>query len=120
MTWRISKFGRQYGRAEPSSGSPPLRNPKRRDGCSAVSGRRSKALRRGGKRRPRPRRNSRAAETDRDAIVETIEITGDLGSHAVEALRLEIQRLARRRGLDVTAIRLEAHAEEPARRPSDG
>jgi hypothetical protein len=67
-------------------------------------------LRRGGKRRPRPRRNSRAAETDRDAIVETIEITGDLGSHAVEALRLEIQRLARRCGLDVAEIRIETES----------
>jgi hypothetical protein len=69
-------------------------------------------LRRGGKRRPRPRRNSRVAETDRDAIVETIEITGDLGSHAVEALRLEIQRLARRCGLDVTEIRIETKRAE--------
>jgi len=69
-------------------------------------------LRRGGKRRPRPRRNSRAAETDTDAIVETIEITGDLGSHAVEALRLEIQRLARRCGLDVTEIRIETEGAE--------
>jgi len=69
-------------------------------------------LRRGGKRRPRPRRNSRAAETGRDAIVETIEITGDLGSHAVEALRLEIQRLARRCGLDVTEIRIETKGAE--------
>jgi hypothetical protein len=67
-------------------------------------------LRRGGKRRPRPRRNSRAAERDRDAIVETIEITGDLGSHAVEALRLEIQRLARRCGLDVAEIRIETES----------
>jgi len=69
-------------------------------------------LRRGGKRRPRPRRNSRAAETGTDAIVETIEITGDLGSHAVEALRLEIQRLARRCGLDVTEIRIETEGAE--------
>lgn len=69
-------------------------------------------MRRGGKRRPRLRRNSRAAETDRDAIVETIEITGDLGSHAVEALRLEIQRLARRCGLDVTEIRIETKRAE--------
>ncbi len=69
-------------------------------------------MRRGGKRRPRPRRNSRAAETGTDAIVETIEITGDLGSHAVEALRLEIQRLARRCGLDVTEIRIETEGAE--------
>jgi hypothetical protein len=40
-------------------------------------------------------------------VIETIEITGDLGSHSVEALRLEIQRLARHCGLDVTEIRIE-------------
>jgi hypothetical protein len=64
-------------------------------------------LRRGGKRRPRPRRNSRAAETDRDAIVETIKIAGILGSHAEEALQLELRRLARRCGLEITAMRIE-------------
>lgn len=65
---------------------------------------------RSGKRppgRPRNRRASSAARARRDAVVETIEITGDLGSHAVEALRLEIQRLARCCGLDVTEIRIE-------------
>jgi hypothetical protein len=70
-------------------------------------------LPRSGKRppgRPRSRRASGAARAPRDAVVETIEITGDLGSHAVEALRLEIQRLARRCGLDVTEIRIETES----------
>jgi len=47
------------------------------------------------------------ARARRDAVVETIEITGELGSHSVEALRLKIQRLARQCGLDVTEIRIE-------------
>ena len=58
-------------------------------------------------RQPTSRRASSAARARRDAVVETIEITGDLGSHAVEALRLEIQRLARHCGLDITEIRIE-------------
>jgi hypothetical protein len=69
-------------------------------------------LRRGGKRRPRPRKRSRAAETDRDAIVETIRIAGSLGSHSVEALQLELRRLARRCGLEITAIRIETKGAE--------
>jgi hypothetical protein len=64
-------------------------------------------LRRGGKRRPRPRKRSRAAKKDRDAIVETIRIAGRLGSHSMEALQLELRRLARRCGLEITTMRIE-------------
>jgi hypothetical protein len=71
-------------------------------------------LPRSGKRPPgRPRRSRRAsgaARARREAVVETIEITGELGSHAVEALRLEIQRLARHCGLDVAEIRIETES----------
>jgi hypothetical protein len=43
----------------------------------------------------------------RTTFLETIEIRGDLGSHAVEALRLEIRRRAERCGLDIKEIRIE-------------
>ena len=68
-------------------------------------------MKRSGERRPRQPRRSRRREpaeaATKSAVVETIEIRGDLGSHSVEALRLEIQRLARHCGLDVTEIRIE-------------
>jgi hypothetical protein len=52
------------------------------------------------------------AGTGRDTVLETIKIKGDLGSHAVEALRLEIRRLAERCGLDIKEIRIETVEEE--------
>ena len=41
------------------------------------------------------------------AIADRLEITGDLDRQAVEMLRLEIQRLAARRGTDMTGFRME-------------
>jgi hypothetical protein len=70
-------------------------------------------LRKGGERRPRRQRSGgpRGQGGRRDAVVETIEIDGELGSHAVEALRLEIRRLAERCGLDIKEIRIETVTE---------
>jgi hypothetical protein len=42
----------------------------------------------------------------RDLIVDDIELVGRLDSHAVEALQLEIRRLARGLGLDIKEIRI--------------
>lgn len=67
--------------------------------------------RRRGAQRARARRNnpttSAALVAASNAVVETFEIRGQLGSHALEALRLELQQLARRCGFEVTAIRIE-------------
>ena len=49
--------------------------------------------------------------TGADAVVERLEIRGQFGSHALEALRLELQRLARRCGCEVIDIRIETHAQ---------
>ena len=46
-------------------------------------------------------------------IVETVAVTGSLGSHALEALQLEIRRLADACGL-VVQMRVETVAEEPS------
>ena len=46
-----------------------------------------------------------------------IEITSDLDRKAVEALRLEIQRLSRLHGIPITTVRIErapAGAQEPS------
>jgi hypothetical protein len=59
------------------------------------------------RRRRRPPSKGRPAEAA-GAIRESIRITGDLGSHALEALTLEVKRAAARCGLDVTEIRVEA------------
>jgi len=40
-------------------------------------------------------------------VVESIRIDGDLGSHALEALQLEVRRLANACGLDIKEIRIE-------------
>jgi hypothetical protein len=40
-------------------------------------------------------------------MIGRIEITGELDRGAVEALCLEVRRLARRHGVDVTAVRIE-------------
>jgi hypothetical protein len=53
-----------------------------------------------------------SAGKGRDTVLETIKIEGDLGSHAVEALRLEIRRLAARCGLAIKEIRIETVEEE--------
>ena len=45
--------------------------------------------------------------SDPDESVRRIEITGDLDRHAVEALRLEVLRLARRHGVTVENLRIQ-------------
>ena len=47
-------------------------------------------------------------------VLDNLEITGDLGSHALEALRLEIRRLARRCGLDIKELRIRTVGERPS------
>jgi hypothetical protein len=66
-------------------------------------------LRKSGERRPGRQRSGgeRGQRGGRDGVVESIEIDGDLGSHALETLRLEIRRAAERCGLDVKEIRIE-------------
>jgi hypothetical protein len=61
-------------------------------------------LRKGGKRRRKPRRSVPGE------VVESIRIDGDLGSHALEALQLEVRRLANACGLDIKEIRIETVA----------
>lgn len=39
--------------------------------------------------------------------VHRIEITGSLDRHAVEALQLELRRLAKRTGVDIQVLRIE-------------
>lgn len=46
-------------------------------------------------------------------VVDSIEVDGPVGSHAIEALQLEIRGLARACGLDVVELRVE-------RRPARG
>jgi hypothetical protein len=50
--------------------------------------------------------------TDLEQIVHRIEISGDLGRHAVEALKLEIRRLARRHGVQIAELRIETVDDE--------
>jgi hypothetical protein len=59
------------------------------------------------RRRRRPRPSNRPGAGVAGAVRETIEITGDLGSHALEALTLEVKRAAALCGLDVTEVRVE-------------
>ena len=51
-------------------------------------------------------------QTDLDQVVHQIEISGDLGRHVVEALQLEIRRLARRHGVEITELRIETVDDE--------
>jgi len=46
-------------------------------------------------------------EKDRAETVYRIEITGNLDRHAVEALQLELRRLAKRTGVDIQELRVE-------------
>jgi hypothetical protein len=74
-------------------------------------------LRRSGRRSSRRGRSTRAERldgVDDGAIIETVAVTGSLGSHAMEALQLEIRRLADACGLEVREIRIETVAEEPS------
>lgn len=45
--------------------------------------------------------------TDADEVTHRLEITGDLDRQALEALHLEIRRLAKRYGIDITRIQIE-------------
>jgi hypothetical protein len=72
-------------------------------------------LRRSGRPPSRRARSARAKRPDGSAdraIVETIAVTGHLGSHALETLQLEVRRLADACGLDVREIRVETVPEE--------
>ena len=48
------------------------------------------------------------AEQDPSEAIARVEVTGELDPHAVEAIRLEIRRLARRHGVEVKECRQEA------------
>ena len=55
-----------------------------------------------------PRANNPVMEQrDTDDVVYRIEITGDLDRHAVESLRLEVSRLAKRYELAIKNFRFE-------------
>jgi len=45
---------------------------------------------------------------------ELIELIGDLEPHAAEALRLELRRLARRHGVEITDLRVDRDSGERA------
>ena len=51
-------------------------------------------------------------EKDSAGSVHRIEVTADLDGHAVEALYLEIRRLAKRYGVDIKEFRIEKVADE--------
>ena len=72
---------------------------------------RSGRLPRGGgpQRRPRRGRRRRAtpARASRGTIIEEITLSGEVNSHALEALRLEIRRLARRLGVRIDELCIE-------------
>jgi hypothetical protein len=53
--------------------------------------------------------NANAADDD----LETVEAAGELDAHSLEALRLEVRRLARKHGVDVPEVRVEK-LEKPA------
>ena len=50
------------------------------------------------------------------AVVDSIELDGPIGSHTVEAVRLEIRRLARACGLDLVDVRVETRGKGPQAR----
>lgn len=50
--------------------------------------------------------------TDADEVTHRLEITGDFDRQALEALQLEIRRLAKRYGIDITKIEIEKVREE--------
>ena len=45
---------------------------------------------------------------------ERLEFEGLLDAHAAEALRLEVQRIARRCGVELVAVRIEPVSEPPS------
>jgi anti-anti-sigma regulatory factor len=42
-----------------------------------------------------------------------VQLVGDLDAHTAEALRLQIRRLARQHGVDLTAVTIETEPDEP-------
>ena len=56
---------------------------------------------------PRPRRRPPSPA----AVVGSIELDGPIGSHSLEAVRLEIRRLARSCGLDLVDVRVATRGE---------
>ena len=46
-------------------------------------------------------------ENDRHEVVHRLEIAGDLARQDVEALELEIRRLAKRNGVEISDLRIE-------------
>ena len=60
-----------------------------------------------------PGRSSNRQETTHGGeAVHRIEITGEMDRHAVEALKLEVQQLAKRYGIDVRDFRIAQVAED--------
>jgi hypothetical protein len=53
-------------------------------------------------------------EEDTGEIVYRFEVTGELDRQIAEALRLEIRRLAKQFGVEVSAFRLEAPTKGPS------
>lgn len=54
-------------------------------------------------------------QKDSHRVVDRIEIAGDLDRHAVEALQLEIRRLAKRYGVEIKGLRIEKVVDESPR-----
>jgi hypothetical protein len=48
---------------------------------------------------------------DNSALVHRMEIVGDMDRHAMEALYLEVRRLAKRYGVEVKGFRIESVAD---------
>lgn len=53
-------------------------------------------------------------QDDKDEVVHRIKIKGDMDRHTVEALRLEIRRLAKRYGVEITEFRIEKVEDNPS------
>jgi hypothetical protein len=51
-------------------------------------------------------------QNDLPEVVHRMEIGGDLGRHAAEALQLEIRRLAKRHGVEIADLRIEKEVDE--------
>lgn len=61
----------------------------------------------GVRRQRRSGSNKRLGGVASRGLSEEIEVVGELDSHAVEELQLEIRRLAKRRGLEIRALRID-------------
>jgi hypothetical protein len=60
-----------------------------------------------GQKRPRKRRQVSSSGAAEDQTVTTITIDGDVDSHQLEALKLELRALAHSCGLEVSGIEIE-------------